>query len=198
MRTYTKAGLVGLALLSSAEVRNSGTQSPTYPCLRVCKTPEGWSPRPHAPLFAVPPRETDAKGVWRPQPLTPMCLHRAWAGIFDAEQLACGCACMLRAARSWALRVCAVMVFSGFLRGACLRRDADACLVCRPFLSDRQRFPSTGVPVSWHARQRPLCAQPRSDDRFRSGLARQSRACPLRTSSMPPAAPTQSRPNIRV
>ena len=55
MRTYTKAGLVGLALLSSAEVRDSGTQSPMSPRLRVRKTPEGWSPRPHAPPFAVPP-----------------------------------------------------------------------------------------------------------------------------------------------
>ena len=55
MRTYTKAGLVGLALLSSAEVRDSGTQSPMSPRLRVRKTPEGWSPRLHALPFAVPP-----------------------------------------------------------------------------------------------------------------------------------------------
>ena len=55
MRTYTKAGLVGLALLSSAEVRDSGTQSPMSPRLRVRKTPEGWSPRPHAHLLLFLP-----------------------------------------------------------------------------------------------------------------------------------------------
>ena len=161
MRTYTKAGLVGLALLSSAEVRDSGTQSPMSPRLRVRKTPEGWSPRPHAPPVAVPPGSPTQRACGGGNHS-----HRC-AGIEP------GPATLMRNSLHVVARACCErpgrgegasrMRCFGFLRGACPRRDADSCLVCRPFLSDRQRFPSTGVPVSWHARQRPLCAQPRSD-----------------------------------